>query len=126
MRRSLLLSACLITIGGCQATAPPTTPVSVSTTHPVAEYDAVVASALVFDPPVVQDEPELELGRAEREPRVSMGFDGPITEYFSIRLDDRQISNGWGISGASGHGSAGSFDRYERRAVTERVGVRYR
>ncbi len=87
----------------------------------------------MFDPPVAGDEPPLELGRAEREPRVAVGFDGPIIESYSIRMDDRQIGisgAGWGggrFGGGGGRsGGSVSFDRYERRAVTERVGVRYR
>ncbi len=74
--------------------------------------DVVVASALVFDPPVIADDAPLELNRADRGPAAVVGYDELIEEVFYIRLDDRQRSDG--------------FDRYERRAVTERVGVRYR
>jgi len=47
-------------------------------------------------------------------------------EYYSVRLDDRQIGNGFGGGGFGRFGGGGTFDRYERRAVSEKVGVRYR
>ena len=90
-------------------------------------YEAVTASALVFDPPVIAGEEPLELSRAEREPVAVVGYDGPIEERYYIRFDDSQI--GYGSGGGRfgrGGGGGGNFDRYERRAVTERVGVRYR
>jgi hypothetical protein len=94
------------------------------------EYEAVTAAALVFDPPVVQDEPRLELNRADRQPRVAIGYEGPVTERYLIRTDDRQITDGLrgsgGRGGGRGGGGGGVYDRFERRAVTERVGVRYR
>lgn len=90
----------------------------------VEEPRAVVASALVFDPPVIQNDAPLELSRADREPRVSLGYQDLTTESFYIRMDDLQSNDAFGIHGISG--GRGSFDRYERRAVTERAGVRYR
>src|SRR4051794_13035596 len=125
LRRHLLLVTIIYLSGGCQSKQP---------THAVAQRDlpipqcdtAVVASALVFDPPVAQDEPRLELSRADRQPRVAVGYEEMTAEYFDIRLDDSQIMNGFSGSGrhGSGGGGWGSYDRYERRAVTERVGVR--
>jgi uncharacterized membrane protein YgcG len=95
------------------------------------EYEAVTASALVFDPPVIAGEEPLELSRADRAPGAFVGYDGPIVEHFYIRMDDSQI--GYGSAGGGGFGrggrrwgGGGNSDRYERRAITERIGVRYR
>ncbi len=111
-------------LAGCQTK--PQVAARPQTLNAETEYEAAPASALVFDPPVIQDEPRLELSRAERQPSVVMGYEEITAEYFSIRLDDRQISNG-GVWGGSFRGfGGGSYDRYERRAVTNRVGVRYR
>lgn len=124
MPRRLTLLACLLAPVGCQTAAPAPEPRAV-VEEP--QYDAVTASALVFDPPVVQGEPPLELSRAGRGPRVAVGYEELTAESFYIRLDDRQISDGIRGGGGRGRfGGGGSYDRYERRAVTERVGVRYR
>jgi hypothetical protein len=93
------------------------------------EYEAVTASALVFDPPVILGEEPLELSRADREPGAFVGYDGPVTEYFYIRMDDSQIGNSFGGGGRFSRGGGaggGNYDHYERRSVTERIGVRYR
>lgn len=122
LRRHLLLVA-IVYLSGCQTKQAPRAVAQREVPLPQAE--AVVASALVFDPPVLQDEPRLELSRADRQPRVAVGYEEMTAEYFDIRMDDSQISNGF--SGRHGSGGGwGSYDRYERRAVTERVGVRYR
>jgi hypothetical protein len=96
---------------------------------PARECEAVPAAALVFDPPVIANDPPLQLSRADREPRVFMGYEGPIVETYYVRFDDRQI--GFGLNGrfaGSGgrFGATGNVDMYERRAITERTGVRYR
>ena len=133
-RRALLLT-CLIAAAGCQSTATTDGPAPVMASSSLSACDAeveagaVTAAALVFDPPVVQDEPRLDLRRADRQPRVAIGYDGPITERYYIRTDDRQVIDG--VRGSSGRGQGGGggggvYDRFERRAVTERTGVRYR
>ena len=125
MAYRVILITVLMWVAGCQSQAPREDAAEALAPEP--EYEAVTASALVFDPPVVQDEPRLELSRADRQPGVVMGYEELTAEYFSIRLDDRQINDGGGFRGRGGRfGSGGSYDRYERRAVTERVGVRYR
>jgi hypothetical protein len=141
MPRRALLLACLLTVVGCQTTTKPTASRVMSMPQPCAcpasqvavdaegrEAEAVTAAALVFDPPVVQDESRLDLNRAGREPRVAIGYDGPVTERYYIRTDDRQVTDGLrGHGGRGGSGVGGGvYDRFERRAVTERVGVRYR
>ena len=76
-------------------------------------YDAVTASALVFDPPVA-DVSAQALVRDGREPSAFVGYDSLITTYFYLRIDDR-------IREGDGRG-----DRYERRAVSEKFGVSHR
>jgi hypothetical protein len=90
------------------------------------EYEAVPAAALVFTPHVVRQEEPLDLSRAGRAPEAFVGYEQGTVEYHYVRTDDRQRSgDGW--HGGWGWGSFGGYgDRYERRAVTERVGVRYR
>ena len=121
LRRHLLLVA-VVYLYGCQHREP--APLERTDAAP-AEYEAVTASALVFDPPVLQNEPKLDLRRDERQARVAVGYEELTVEHFYIRFDDRQISDGFSGRGGRG-GGGGVYDRYERRAVTERVGVRYR
>ena len=85
------------------------------------------AAALVFSPPLLQDTPPLELSRDIRQPSAFVGYPESVAEYFYVRWDDRQ-SGGDGGSGFGfrGGGGSGSWDRYERRAVSEKVGVLYR
>src|SRR5688500_12870362 len=125
LARSLSILSLLATAAGCQTTST-TTNYHCPPVEPEHEFEAVTASALVFDPPVAQDEPRLELSRANRQPGVSVGYDELTAEYYSVRLDDRQIGNGFGGRGFGRFGGGGSFDRYERRAVSEKVGIRYR
>jgi hypothetical protein len=86
-------------------------------------FDAAqpAAAALVFEPAVAYDGPPLELSRAGREPEAFVGYAEGVAEYFYVRWDDRQSNFGHGRRGGSG-----AFDRYERRAISEKVGVLYR
>ena len=77
------------------------------------------ASALVFDPPVARDGPPLDLARDGRDQQAFVGYAEGVTEYFYLRWDDRQASYGSGRHG-------GYDDRYERRAVSEKMGALYR
>jgi hypothetical protein len=70
------------------------------------------AAALVF-------EPAMELSREGRQPEAFVGYAEGVTEFFYLRWDDRQSN--WG----SGH-HGGAYDRFERRAVSEKVGALYR
>ena len=111
----------------CRSTRPPAgPPAPEAALDAEREYEAVTASALVFDPPIIANDEPLELSRAERQPGAVVGYDVGVVERFYIRLDDRQIGNNFHGGGRRGGRGGGSFDRYERRAVTERVGVRYR
>ena len=84
------------------------------------------ASALVFTPPLLQEAPPLELARDVRQPSAFVGYPESVAEFFYLRWDDSQIG-GEGSHGIwNGHGGSGSRDRYERRAISEKVGVLYR
>lgn len=122
VRGIALATVAMLLLAGCQQSA--VRPSARTPTVLPVEPPAVMASALVFDPPVIQNESPLELSRADREARVSVGYQELTAEYFYIRLDDRQTNDSFGIHGSGG--GSGNFDRYDRRAVTERVGVRYR
>ena len=76
------------------------------------EYIEASASALAFDSPVGPDGPMPELARAPRAPSAYVGFEDTIAEYFYVRMDDRQSND--------------CSDGFERRAISEKVGVRYR
>lgn len=83
------------------------------------------AAALVFSPPLLQDAPPLELARDIRQPSAFVGYPESVAEFFYVRWDDRQTGgdgSGFGFRG----GGSGSRDRYERRAISEKVGVLYR
>ena len=77
------------------------------------------AAALVFEPALVREGPPVELSRDGRQPEAFVGYAEGVAEYFYVRWDDRQ-----GNWGTGRHG--GGFDRFERRAVSEKVGALYR
>jgi len=79
---------------------------------PVAIEDSAVAAALVFDPPIMANNPALDLSRSARNPAAFVSFDQTITTFYFLRSNDRQI--------------IGAAPYAERRAVTERFGVSYR
>jgi hypothetical protein len=70
------------------------------------------ASALVFDPPVARNLPELNLAREGREPEAFWGYDSGTTTSYYLRTDDRQFDDSW--------------NGVHRRAISERVGFSYR
>lgn len=72
-------------------------------------------SALVFDPPVAVGQPELDLGRAGRAEEAFVGYDSLTATFYYLRTDDRQADD-WGVRN----------DRYERRAISTKVGAVYR
>lgn len=125
MRRALLLPllACVMLPGCMTAPAHPSSAdreraAVVAREDAEREYDAVPASALVFRPPLAPPDLEPDLARAGRDVSAFGGYDEFVTEYYYVRTDDRQAS-GFGPFGFNG-------DRYERRAVSEKVGVRHR
>lgn len=129
MRRRVIFMffVCLIAMG-CQSQRPVVADLLDEPSGEVAYDEAVTASALVFDPPVTIGEEPLQLSRADRQPGAFVGYDGPIVEHFYIRMDDRQIGNSFGGGGGrwGSTGGGGISDFYERRAITERIGVRFR
>jgi hypothetical protein len=84
------------------------------------------AAALVFSPPLLQDSPPLELARDARQPAAFVGYPESVAEYFYVRWDDRQSGGEGSGFGFRGGGGGGWGDRYERRAISEKVGVLYR
>lgn len=127
------LTAAAISVTGCAArpSPQPESPSITSTRFAPDRFDdaqAVAASALVFDPPVALDEPPIDLSRADRQPSAFFGYEEGFAEYYRLTVDDRQI--GYGGVGYGGHrggrgsvGGWGWYDRYERRAVSDKVGV---
>lgn len=75
-------------------------------------YGEASAGALVFDPPVIAGQPRPELARQDRIPGAFVGYESITATYFWVRVDDRMDSD--------------FNDRYERRAISTRVGVSYR
>lgn len=128
-RRVTILALCCAAAGCAhrRAEAPATQPA------PVVYLDQP-AVALAFAPPAVTSAPAVVAtggtalpadDRAWRQPRAFVGYDSTITEFYWLRTDDRvRFYPGYG-GGYGGYGT-GNHDRYERRAVTTRFGVRYR
>jgi hypothetical protein len=110
-------AAVIVTIGllsgGCASQHKPTEQAD-ATTQPagLVEYEPSSAGSLVFDPPVTVGQPPLELSRDDRTPAAFVGYESQTATYFYLRIDDRSTSD--------------FSDRYERRAVSEKVGVTYR
>jgi hypothetical protein len=75
-------------------------------------YERSTAGALAFDPPVIANEPPLQLSRDFRTPGAFVGYESLTTTYYYLRIDDRQTDD--------------FGDRYERRAFSEKFGVTYR
>jgi hypothetical protein len=78
------------------------------------------AAALVFEPAMAGTYPPPDLARDGRQPEAFVGYAEGVTEYFYVRWDDRQ--GNWG----TGRHGGGNYDRFERRAVSEKVGALYR
>ena len=78
-------------------------------------YEGAVAASLVYSPPVVAYGEQPEFSREGRAASAYAGFDDVITTYYYLYQDDRQLKYG-GLN----------RDRFERQAITQRVGVSYR
>jgi hypothetical protein len=114
-------SAVVIVIGmmlvGCASRAKTSQRVQAQPQPELASYRYDVessASALAFDPPIVANAVTPNLSRVGRGEAAYVGYDEPITTFFYLRTDDRQVFQG------------DSNSRYERRATSERFGVSYR
>lgn len=107
--RCLALCLSLLLIGGCccaQKKPAATQPV-------VVVYQDRPATALAMDL-----SPSAALDRSFRSPRAFVGYEHGTTEFYWMRTDDRQRFNTFG-----GRSTGGWGDRFERRAVTTRLGV---
>ena len=118
MRYCALTVLGLVLATGC-ATQPKQRAVAALDDEFDAARPAAVAGALVFEPPIAQDGPLLELARDGRAPEAFVGYAEGVTEYFYLRWDDRQTNYGHGHHG-------GNFDYFERRAISEKMGALYR
>src|SRR4051812_43445193 len=114
MRRALLiLSFPLLAALGCcchhedKQAKPTTQPLP----PPVVDryYEPSHATALAFAPPIAAAEPPLDLSRAGRQPGAFVGYEDLEQTYMYIRTDDRFSADG--------------TDRYERRAIIEKIGT---
>jgi hypothetical protein len=116
---SLLVCALL----GCAAPAP-----RAETQSPVIYQDSPSAALAYAPPAVAQSAPgaEIDLSRAGRGTVAFVGFPSLVTEYFWLRTDDRQRFYSGNGGGGRWGGGGWSNDRYERRAVSTRVGVLHR
>ena len=84
--------------------------------QPASVYEGAVAASLIYSPPgLAYAGPPIDLSREGRAPAAYAGFDDVITTYYYLYQDDRQLQCG-----------GRSFDRFEREAITQRVGVSYR
>jgi hypothetical protein len=88
-------------------------PVAIAPPAPI--YDQAVAAALIFDPPVLANSPQINFSREGRAQTAYAGYEELTTTFYYLLVDDRQQS-----FGGSKH------DRFERQAITQRVGVSYR
>jgi hypothetical protein len=119
---AFILLGALTALGCASKPAQPVVIVNtLATPEPAHIYDDAVAAALVYDPPVVANSPRIEISREGRAPEAFAGYEELTATYYYLRVDDRQLNYG-GSSGSGGHNN----DRFERQAITERVGVSYR
>jgi hypothetical protein len=127
MARLLIAGCLLLPLVGCAArshqvthsasvdAAPSTAAAEAAPLTAAAEedYESAVATALAFELPEAKYGPPLELARRGRQASAFLGFDESVVDFYAVRTDDRQRENV-------------KYDRYERRAVSVRSGVRYR
>jgi starvation-inducible outer membrane lipoprotein len=95
-------------------------PASVAPVQQAHIYSPVNATALVFDPPVLVGNPELDLSRDGRGPAAFEGFYDGTTSYYSISTYDLNP----GCAGGFGGGWAGGY--YQRQAISQTNGISYR
>lgn len=110
MWRGLSILTLLVLIGGCASQRKP----AQTAADPLLvarSYEPGSAGALVFDPPVISGQPPLQLARDLRTPEAFVGYETTAT-YFYLRIDDRDASD--------------YSSRYERRAISHKIGVSYR
>lgn len=108
MRWGAYTIAAMLLVGCAQQRVKPAEPQA--TLQPM--YEPSAAGALVFDAPVTQGQPPLQLSREGRATDAFAGYESTTATYFYVRSDDRFTSD--------------HSNRFERRAISTRVGVSYR
>ena len=118
LRGTLLLS--VVTLVGCSS-APTPPPV-----WPVAQVDdgGAVAASLMIDPPFVAAEGPIDIPRDERQATAYAGFEEFNITHYWLYQDDHQRDRApsWGVRGFCGLRQ----DRFDRQAITQKIGVSYR
>jgi hypothetical protein len=114
MRWGVYISLLVLGIvqGGCASKPVATVPPPVA--QPASIYEGAVAASLVFAPPVTAVGEYQDFSREGRAPSAYAGFED-VTTFYYLYQDDRQQR--WG---------GANHDRFERQAITQRVGVSYR
>lgn len=115
MRRGpFLILSLTLAVAGCASQ--PAQPAAVTAPPPEPVYDDAVAAALVYEPPVMVDQPRLEIPRENRAQSAYVGFEELTATYYYLWQDDRQLN----------YGNSNHHDRFERRAISVKTGVTYR
>jgi len=114
--RVIALLIIAVSLAGCKSKSGSTCP-ACPTTAPAQALaperdDAIVASALVFSPPIAAGEQPLDLARGPRQASAFVGYDQLTTTFSFTQTVDQQGLLNW----ANG-------DRFNRRSVSTRVGV---
>lgn len=107
MRWGALIIFAALTVG-CAAQKP-----VAENRYPIYREPAASGS-LAFDPPIARYTPPIDLSRDVRERAAFVGYDELSTTFYNIYTDDKQYLCGPDNS------------RYQRRAISERVGISYR
>lgn len=110
--KCILVLSCLMACG-CQTMS--SNPHKSSNSSPLRVAQRSNASALAYDPPVTGDQPQIDLDRSGRAVEAFVGYESVSATFFAVHQDDRQLDY-----------RDGRNDRFERRAVSTKVGVLYR
>jgi hypothetical protein len=119
----------LLALAGCASSTEATKPTLPDRHLQEAAYSSPATAALVFDPPATAGQPPLALARADREPTAFIGFPSLSAEFYDIHTDDNQTyygNGGFGRGGSGGWNGGGNSGYFQRRTVSDRVGVIYR
>src|SRR5437868_10743570 len=88
-----LLAVAGLMLGGCSSHRQPPPQASMPELFRQADNaqlaSATTASALVYDPPVIANDPPLDLSREGRGPVAVLGYEQLVTTFSYTRSDDR-------------------------------------
>ena len=112
---SAWLVVCGIVQVGCASASSRTASAPLPVAQQASAYDGAIAASLVYTPPIAAYGEQGDFSREGRAPAAYAGFDDVITTHYYLFQDDRQQK--WGGL---------NRDRFERQAITTRVGVSYR